>query len=55
MATIYVRSCKFGLLRFSGEGDNDDDRIYHIDVVYECIEEKFGSLGGWRKFHGFLN
>jgi len=45
MATDLRASASLVLSALVAEGDTKIDRIYHIDRGYECIEEKFGSLG----------
>lgn len=45
MATDLRASASLVLSALIAEGDTKIDRIYHIDRGYECIEEKFGSLG----------
>jgi len=45
MATDLRASASLVLAALVAEGDTKIDRIYHIDRGYECIEEKFGSLG----------
>lgn len=45
MATDLRASASLVLSALVAEGETKIDRIYHIDRGYECIEEKFGSLG----------
>ena len=45
MATDLRASASLVLSALIADGDTKIDRIYHIDRGYECIEEKFGSLG----------
>ncbi|MBJ7537722.1 UDP-N-acetylglucosamine 1-carboxyvinyltransferase [Marinomonas transparens] len=45
MATDLRASASLVLSALVANGDTKIDRIYHIDRGYECIEEKFGSLG----------
>ncbi|UTW01288.1 UDP-N-acetylglucosamine 1-carboxyvinyltransferase [Marinomonas rhizomae] len=45
MATDLRASASLVLSALVADGDTKIDRIYHIDRGYECIEEKFGSLG----------
>jgi UDP-N-acetylglucosamine 1-carboxyvinyltransferase len=45
MATDLRASASLVLAGLVAEGDTLIDRVYHIDRGYECIEEKFGSLG----------
>ncbi len=45
MATDLRASASLVLAALIADGDTKIDRIYHIDRGYECIEEKFGSLG----------
>lgn len=45
MATDLRASASLVLSALVAGGDTKIDRIYHIDRGYECIEEKFGSLG----------
>jgi UDP-N-acetylglucosamine 1-carboxyvinyltransferase len=46
MATDLRASASLVLAGLAAEGETLIDRIYHIDRGYECIEEKFRSLGG---------
>ncbi len=46
MATDLRASASLVIAGFVAEGETLIDRIYHIDRGYECIEEKFQSLGG---------
>jgi UDP-N-acetylglucosamine 1-carboxyvinyltransferase len=45
MAPDLRASASLVLSALVADGDTKIDRIYHIDRGYECIEEKFGSLG----------
>ncbi|KAA0874068.1 UDP-N-acetylglucosamine 1-carboxyvinyltransferase [Nitrincola tapanii] len=45
MATDLRASASLVIAALVAEGDTLIDRIYHIDRGYECIEEKFQSLG----------
>jgi UDP-N-acetylglucosamine 1-carboxyvinyltransferase len=45
MATDLRASACLVLAGLVAKGDTTVDRIYHIDLGYECIEEKLGSLG----------
>ncbi len=45
MATDLRASASLVLAGLVARGDTMVDRIYHIDRGYECIEEKFGTLG----------
>ncbi len=45
MATDLRASASLVLAGLVAEGETLVDRIYHIDRGYECIEEKFASLG----------
>ena len=46
MATDLRASACLVLAGLVGEGDTIIDRVYHVDRGYECIEEKFGQIGG---------
>ncbi len=46
MATDLRASASLVIAGLVAEGETLIDRIYHIDRGYECIEEKFQSLGG---------
>ncbi|MGI9286821.1 MAG: UDP-N-acetylglucosamine 1-carboxyvinyltransferase, partial [Pseudomonadales bacterium] len=45
MATDLRASASLVIAGLVAEGETLIDRIYHIDRGYECIEEKFQSLG----------
>ena len=46
MATDLRASASLVIAGLVADGETLIDRIYHIDRGYECIEEKFQSLGG---------
>ncbi|MBT5228646.1 MAG: UDP-N-acetylglucosamine 1-carboxyvinyltransferase, partial [Methylococcales bacterium] len=45
MATDLRASASLVIAGLVAEGDTTIERIYHIDRGYDCIEEKFSSLG----------
>jgi len=53
MATDLRASASLIIAGLTASGETIVDRIYHVDRGYECIEQKFQSLGGnVRRAHG---
>ncbi|MGJ8524894.1 UDP-N-acetylglucosamine 1-carboxyvinyltransferase [Halomonadaceae bacterium LMG 33818] len=53
MATDLRASASLIIAGLTASGETVVDRIYHVDRGYECIEQKFQSLGGdVRRAHG---